>query len=143
MAVLLDHVNPESAVGRIDHQLHGTVWAQHLPQHAQPKIRVGQVMEHAGADDEIEILAQLAHPLDRQLMQRQVGEFVLALQTTCVPQTRLADIDAGDARSRLTEWVSSRLRSSAAGYQNLLVADWSAGRPCPMEQRSAALRIAA
>ena len=77
-AVLLQHVDAGPAVGGVDHQVHGAVWRQHLAQGAQPAVRVGQVVQHAGADDLVEAAAQLAHPLDRQLIDLQIGQVVLA-----------------------------------------------------------------
>ena len=62
---------------------------QHLPQGAQPRVRVGQVVQHAGADDLVEAAAQLAHPLDGQLMDLQIGQVVLALERLGVAHARL------------------------------------------------------
>ena len=60
-AVFLQHVHACPAVGSIDHQIQGAVDIQNRPQRAQPGLRIGQVVQHAGADDQVEDLAQLLH----------------------------------------------------------------------------------
>ncbi len=54
--------------------MQGAVGLKHLLQGAQPCVRVRQVVQHAGADDLVEAPAQLADPLDGQLLDLQIGQ---------------------------------------------------------------------
>ena len=61
-------------------------------------IGIGEMMQHAGADDEIEAAIQRLDILDRQLPQLEVRQVLLALQLLGVVEARGADVDADDAR---------------------------------------------
>ena len=136
--VLLHHVDAGAAVRRIDHQVHRTLRAEHVAKRAQADVRVGQVMEHAGAHDLVERAPQFPDALDRELMEFEIVEVVLALQIARVAQAGLADVDGRDSRLGLAQRMAGRLRRAAAGDQDLLVLPRLLGRPHPMEQRPAA-----
>ena len=88
-AVLLQHVNAGPSVGGIDHQVHGAVWLEHGPQGAQPRVGIGQMVQHARTHDLVETAAQLARPLDGQLIDLQIGQMVFAFERLGVANARL------------------------------------------------------
>ena len=75
-AELLQHVDAGSPVRRIHHQMHRSIRLEYAAQGLEPGIRVGQMMQHPGADDLVEARLQLANTLDRQLVKLQIVEFV-------------------------------------------------------------------
>ena len=82
---------------------------------AKPGVGIGQVMEHAGADDLVELLAELSDVFDRQPMEFQIAQFVFALQLARVAEARLADVNSRHMSVRLAHRVSRGLRGAAAG----------------------------
>ena len=58
-AIVLEHVDAGPAVGRIHHQVHRAVGPQHGAQRAQARIGIREMVQHAGADDQIELALQL------------------------------------------------------------------------------------
>ena len=78
LAELLQHVDAGPPIGRVHHEVHRAVGLEHVAQRAQPRIRIGEMVQHAGADDLVERLPELADALDRELMDLEVGEVVRA-----------------------------------------------------------------
>ena len=113
--VLLHHVDAGAAVRRIDHQVHRTLWTEHVTKGTETGVRVGQVVEHSGGHDLVERAPQLPDTLDRELMELEVAEVVLALEIARMPQARLADVDRGDSGLGLAQRMAGRLRRAAAG----------------------------
>ena len=129
--ILLHHVEAGSPVGSVDHQVQRAFGPKHVAQGAQTAVRVGQMVQHPGADDLVEGLPELLHTLDRQLVQIEVREPVLALQLTRAAQADGADVDARNVRLGLDERVARRLRGAAARDQDLPVSPrrlrWASG----------------
>ena len=73
-AVLLHHIDAGTPIWRIDHQLHRATGRKDIAQRPEAGIRVGQMVEHAGADDLVEGLAELPDLLDREPMQIEVSQ---------------------------------------------------------------------
>ena len=65
-AKLLQHINAGSPIGGIDHQVHRAIRLQHIAQGSKSGIRIGQMMQYAGADNLIEAVSQLFHTFDRK-----------------------------------------------------------------------------
>ena len=57
--VVLKHIDPRAAIGRVNHYIEGTGRLEHVVQGPQPRIGVGQVVQHAGADHVREALTEL------------------------------------------------------------------------------------
>ena len=98
--------------------MHGAVWLEHGPQGAQPRVGIGQVVQHARTHDLVETAAQLTGPLDRQLADLQIVQMVFAFQRLGVANARLADVDADHLASGLAQGVLGRLRCPTAGDQH-------------------------
>ena len=79
-------------------------------------VRVRHVMEHTGADDQVEGARQFAGILDREMMELEVIQIVFALKIKRVTQARFAYVDRGDPRIRLAERIPGCLRRAAAGH---------------------------
>ena len=58
-AVLLHHIDSSPAVACIDHQAHRAARSQDVAKRAKAAIRVGQVMQHARANHQVERAAKL------------------------------------------------------------------------------------
>src|SRR5271156_2165945 len=92
-AVLLNHIDSGPAVACIDHELHPAVGRKDGPQRSKADIRVSQVMQHSCANHEVERATNFLDPLDRELMEFEILQIVLALKIARVAQARLADVD--------------------------------------------------
>ena len=119
-AILLQHINAGPTVSRVHHELQRPLWIEDVAQRAQSEVRVGQVMQHAGAHDQIERAAEFGCALQRQLMQFEIFEGVLVFEFPCVPQTRFAHVDGRDARLGFAQRIAGRLRGSAASDEDFL-----------------------
>src|SRR5258705_13387949 len=75
-AIFLHHVDPGPAVACIDHQMQGALRTKDVVKRAQSEVRIGKVMEHAGADNQVEGASKLADVFDRKLMQLEVFQTV-------------------------------------------------------------------
>ena len=73
-AVLLHHVDAGTPICCIDHQVHCAIGRKDTAQRPKADIRVGQVVEHAGADDLVEHLAELPDLLDREPMEIEISQ---------------------------------------------------------------------
>jgi hypothetical protein len=63
-AVLLNHVNAGATVRRVHHQIHRAIRFQHRAERAQSRIGIDEMVQHAGANDEVETAVQVAGVLD-------------------------------------------------------------------------------
>ena len=113
-AILLHHINSSPAVACIDHQTHRAARSQDVAKGAKTVVRVGQVVQHSRANHQVERAANLLDALDRELMQFEILEIVLALKIARVAKARVADVDRGDSSIRLAKRVPRGLRSAAA-----------------------------
>jgi hypothetical protein len=48
-------------------------WREDGAQRSETRVRVGEMMEHPGANDLVEDLAELAYALDRELVETEVA----------------------------------------------------------------------
>ena len=118
-AVLLQHVHARSAVRRVHHQVHDAVRFQHGAKRPQSSIRIGEVMQHTRAHNQIESPIQIAGAFDRPLPDLEIREVVLLLQLLGVIDARRADVDADDARVGPAESVLRRLPRAASGDEDV------------------------
>ena len=121
-AVFLHHINSSSAVACVDHQAHRAARLQDVAKGAKTEVRVGQVMQHSCADHQVERATNLADALDRELMQFEILQIVLALKIARVAQARVADVDRRDFEHRAREARTSRpatCRSQRPGFLGL------------------------
>src|SRR5205823_10660182 len=79
------------------------------------------MVEHAGADDLVEYVTQLADPLDSEPMEIEISQSILLLKIARVSQARLADVDCRHTSVRFAERMNGRLGRSAAGDQDLSI----------------------
>src|SRR5262249_20780201 len=113
-AELLQHVDAGSAVRRIHHEMHGPVRFEHAAQSSEPRIGVGQMMEHSGADDVIEAPRQLVYPIDGELKDLESAQVVLSLEFLSTADARRAEIDAGNPRPGPPQGMPGSLRCAAS-----------------------------
>ena len=72
-------------------------------------------MQHARANHQVERAAKLPDALDRELMQFEIFQIVLALKIARVAKARVAHVDRRDSGVGLPERVPRGLRSATAG----------------------------
>src|SRR5262249_54075938 len=106
---------------------------QRRRERAQSRLGIDQVVQHAGADDEIETSSQRRGSLDRPLLDVKVGQTVLALQLLGLLEAGGTDVDADDVRLRTTNGVLRRLPRTASGNKDVEVRTELAIRPDEME----------
>ncbi len=104
-----------------------------VAQRAKTRVRIAQMVKHAGANDLVECLAELRDPLDRKPVELQISYVVLLLKIAGVAQARFADVDRGHARVRLHERVPRGLRRSASSDKDRSV--WPRLLQWPQQQR--------
>ena len=71
-AVLLHHINSSATVACIDHKAHRTTRSQDVAEGAKTVVRVGQMVQHARANHQVERPTKLPHALDRELTQFEI-----------------------------------------------------------------------
>ena len=120
-AELLDHVHAGPAVRRVHHEMHRAVGREHVAQRPQRRVGILEMVQNARADDLIETLAELADPLDRQLLHLEIGQVVLALEVFGAAHARRAEVDARHLGVRPAQGVLGRLRRPAAGDEDGVV----------------------
>ena len=98
-------------------------------------------MQHSCADHQVERASNLPDALDRELMQFEVLQIVLALKIARVAQARVADVDRRDSRIGLAKRVPRGLRRAAAGNQDFLSSPRLLGRPHQMKLGPATVRV--
>src|SRR5262245_55619733 len=118
---VLQHVDAGPAVRRIHHEMHGTVRFEHAAKSSEPGIGVGKMMEHPGADDVIEALLQLMHPINGELIDLESAQVVLPLEFLSAAYARGAEIDAGNPGPRPPQGIPRRLRCAASRNQDGVV----------------------
>jgi hypothetical protein len=96
---------------------------------SQPRSRIGEVVEHARADDVVESATERRDLLDGELMKFEIGEPVALAQASCRLKTRRADVDAGDVRAGIAGRVASGLRCATSGDEDLVIVAIRAGWP--------------
>ena len=104
-AILLHHINSGPAVARIDHQTHRAARSQDVAKRAKTAVRIGQVVQHSRANHQVEGATDLMDALDRELMQFEILEIVLALKLARVAKAGVADVDRRDSSIGLAERV--------------------------------------
>ena len=140
-AVILKHVDAGAAVRRVDHHVQGAVRRQHLAQRAQPGVGIGQVVQHAGADDVVETLAEFAGAFDGELSNLEIVELVFALELQLVRDAVFADVDSDDACPRPADGVVRGLRRAAAGDENAAIVAIGLVRPEEMRVGAPAIAV--
>jgi hypothetical protein len=87
------------------------------------------MVENPRTHDEIEVLIQLGHPLDGQLLDPEIGQIVAAIKLLGVPDACLADIDAGYSACRPPDRVTCSLESTAPCNQDIqILSEGSSGK---------------
>src|SRR5271157_2875869 len=119
--ILLHHVDAGTAICRIDHQMHCTVRRKDIAQRSKAGIRVGQMMEHARADDLVEFASELPDLLDRESMEIEVLQAIFSLKIARIAQAGFADVDCGHTSLRLAQRMDGSLGRSTAGDQDLSI----------------------
>ena len=66
-AVVLQHIDARAAVGRVDHHVDGAGRLKHVAQRPQAGVGVGQMVQHAGADDVLEASPEFAPRAPRRV----------------------------------------------------------------------------
>src|SRR5262249_6806738 len=140
-AELLQHVDAGSAVRRIHHEMHGPVRFEHAAQSSEPRIGVGQMMEHPGADDVIEAPLQFVYSIDGELMDLERAQVVLSLEPLGTADARRAEIDAGDPSPRPAQGIPGSLRRAASRNEDGVVFPVGSRRPEKMMVRAGLLWI--
>src|SRR5688572_4117080 len=79
------------------------------------------MMQHASADDHIELLVQLGGILDRQLPRFEIAQVVLPLQRVSVLETGRGDVDANDAGGGMSERELCGLPRSATSHEDFKI----------------------
>ena len=113
-AVLLHHIDSGPAIACVDHHAHRAVRSQDIAKRAKTFVRVGQVMQHAGANHQIEGSTEFGDALDRELVQFEILQIVLALKIAGVAKARVAYVDRRDSSIGLAERVPRGLRCATA-----------------------------
>jgi hypothetical protein len=99
------------------------------------------MVQHARANHQVERAADLPDPFDRELMQFEILEIVLALKLARVAKARVADVDRRDSRVGLAERVPRGLRRATASDQDFMVSARLLGGPDQMELGPATVRV--
>ncbi len=115
--VVLKHVDPRAAIGRVNHHMERTSRLEHVVQGPKPRIGVGQMVQHAGADHVLEALAEFGDALHGELAHIKVGERVFALQPLRERDAVSADVDPDDLGAGPAQRIVGGLGGAAAGHQ--------------------------
>ena len=102
----------------MDHKAHRAARLQDVAKRAKTIVRVGQVVQHSRANHQVERAANLIDALNRELMQFEILEIVLALKLACVAKACVADVDRRDSGVGFPERVPCGLRRATAGDQD-------------------------
>ncbi len=98
--------------------MHGSTRSKHAPQGAEARIRIGQVVQDAGADDLVELLRKLLSLFDGQPLEIEIVKSVPLPQEPRLLKARFADIDPDDPRARPSARMSCRLNGAASCNQD-------------------------
>ena len=93
------------------------------------RVGVGQMVQHAGADDVLEALTEFGGTLHGELAHLEVGERVLLLQPLREREALGADIDPDDLGAGPAQSIVGGLGSAAARDQYAAVVAVRLGRP--------------
>jgi hypothetical protein len=118
-AVRLKQIDTGAGVGRVGHPMHCTTRSEHVAQRLQSRIGVGQVAQHAGADNVLETVTQLRCALYRKLVNLEIVEAVLVLSASVL--SMLVVLTSIPARVRPAQSVLGRLGGATAGDQHAAV----------------------
>ena len=99
------------------------------------------MVEHAGADNLVERLAELLDLLDREPTEVEISKAVLSLKLARVTEACFADVDSGDMRIGLAHRMGRGLRGSTTGDQNLPPCPLNFRRPKQKRERSPSIGI--
>ena len=116
--VVLEQIDPGAAIGRVNHHIEGAGRLEHVVQGPQPRIGVGQVVQHAGADHVVEALAEFGRALNGEQAHLEVGERVFAFQPLGERDALCADVDPDDLGARPAHRIVGGLSGAAAGHQD-------------------------
>src|SRR6266436_4727355 len=114
-AELLQHVDPRPSVGRIHHEVHGSVRFEYAAESTEARIRVGEMVENARAHNLIKARPQVAHLVDGHLVDLKIFQVVFPLEFLRAADTRCAEVDAGYVSPRPAQRMLGSLRRSTAG----------------------------
>ena len=95
-AELLQHIDTGPSVGRIHHEVHGSVRFQHAAQSSESGIGIRKMMEDSCADNLVVAHPQLRNVLDSKLMDLKIFQVVFMFEFLSTLHTRRAEVDAGD-----------------------------------------------
>src|ERR1700752_1181444 len=112
------HVNAGATIRRVYHQVHCAIGFQCGPQRTQTRVGIGEVMQYASADNQIEAMVQFCCALDRQLPRFKIRDVVFLFQSFGVLETRRTDVDTDYTVGGMTERVLRRLPRSTTGDEN-------------------------
>ena len=140
-AVFLHHINSSPPVAGVDHQAHRAARPQDVAKGAKAVVRVGQVMQHPGANHHVERATDLPDALDRDLMQFEILQIVLALKLSGVTEAHVADVDRHDSSIGLAKRVPRGLGCAASSDEDFLVCPQLLCGPHQMELGSATVRV--
>src|ERR1051325_3415791 len=91
------------------------------------------MMQHPGTNDQVELVVQVCGVLDRQLSRFEIRQVVLPFQSRSVFETCQADVNAGDACSRMAERELCSLPRSTSSHENIQIRAVFLLRPQQME----------
>ena len=117
-AELLQHVDARPSVRRIHHQVHGAFRVEHVAQRREGRVGIGEMVQDAGAHDLVERHSQLADAIDRQLVDLEIRQVVLAFQIFSVADAGRAEVNPDDPSSRTARGMLRCLGCAAAGDED-------------------------
>ena len=79
------------------------------------------MVEHAGANDLVECLAELSDLLDSEPMEIEISQSIFLLKIASAAQAGFADVDCRHTSIRFAQRMNGRLGRSAAGHQDLSI----------------------
>src|SRR5262249_4506557 len=81
---VLKHVDAGASVGRVEHEVHGSVAVEDGAEGAESDVGGAKRKEGSGRDDLIEGRGEFVDAVDGKLVDLEIGEVVLALEVFCV-----------------------------------------------------------
>ena len=102
---------------------------------------IGQVVQHARTNHQVEGAANLLDTLDREPMQFEILEIILALKIARVAKARVADVDCRSLEHRAREARTSRPATCHSRRLGFLVSARLLGRPNQMKLGPAAVSV--
>src|SRR3954464_5815860 len=124
----LQHVDAGPPVRRIHHELHRSIWLEHIAQCLESPIRVPKMMQNPRPNNLIKALLQLVRPFNRQLSNTKILQIVFLLEFFGTAYACRAEIDTGNLGSRPTQSVLYRLGCSTTRNEDGIIlpvrSDW-------------------